>query len=255
MQQASPVTRSQVMRTSIFIVVVLLSGCFAGLIQSAANLAIVEPYLDTAIGLENQHLFASGEEKDTPEFWAKYQLYRDWQKGGQFLAGAILGTSIGALFGIVFAYSKNVLPTNNYIKKSLVLAGIMWLTIYLIPFLKYPANPPAVGDPETIVIRQILYVVFIAISGLGAFAFYKISKCFHQRKRLYTLVGYGIFIATVFIVMPSNLDEINAPMNLVSEFRIASALAVTVFWISLGIILGAMWRQFNPDKSIKRTIQ
>ena len=79
----------------------MLSGCFAGVIHGLTNLAIVEPYLDKAIGIENQNLFASGEEKDTPEFWINYYSYRDWQKGGQVLAGAILGTSIGALFGIV----------------------------------------------------------------------------------------------------------------------------------------------------------
>ena len=48
------------------------------------NFAIVEPYLDQAIGIENQNLFASGEEEDTPEFWVEYEGYRDWQKGGQF---------------------------------------------------------------------------------------------------------------------------------------------------------------------------
>ncbi len=91
------------MKTGHFIGIVLLAGCFAGMIHGAANLAIVEPYLDEAIGIENQNLFASGEEIDTPQFWVEYSAYRDWQKGGQVLAGAILGTSIGALFGIVFA--------------------------------------------------------------------------------------------------------------------------------------------------------
>jgi len=242
------------MKTTLFIVIVLLSGCFAGLIHSAANLAFVEPYLDTAIGLENQHLFASGEEKDTPEFWVEYQLYREWQKSGQFLAGGILGTSIGALFGIVFALSKNSLPTNNLIKKTLLLAGIMWLTLYFIPFLKYPGNPPTVGDPDTIVLRQILYVSFISISGFGAFLFYKISKKFQKKKKLYALLGYSVLISLAFVLMPSNPDAVTAPVNLVSEFRTMSVLAVTIFWISLGIILGAMWRQFNPDKSIEKTL-
>ena len=89
------------MKTVLFISIVLISGCVAGTIHGLANLAIVEPYLDEAIGIENQNLFASGEEEDTPQFRAEYEAYREWQKGGQVLAGAILGTSIGALFGIV----------------------------------------------------------------------------------------------------------------------------------------------------------
>lgn len=128
------------MKTSLFIIIVLISGAFAGLIHGTVNFAIVEPYLDQAIGIENQNLFESGEEEDTPEFWVEYEGYRTWQKSGQILAGVILGTSVGALFGIVFAYSRNALPGNNDVKKSLLLAGIMWLTLYIIPFLKYPAK-------------------------------------------------------------------------------------------------------------------
>ena len=105
------------MKTSLFIIIVLISGAFAGLIHGTVNFAIVEPYLDQAIGIENQNLFASGEEEDTPEFWVEYEGYRDWQKSGQILAGIILGMSIGSLFGIVFALSRKSLPGNNDIKK------------------------------------------------------------------------------------------------------------------------------------------
>lgn len=48
------------------------------------------------------------------------------------------------------------------------IAGIMWLVLFLIPVPKYPANPPAIGDPDTIYYRQSLYVAFLAISGFGA---------------------------------------------------------------------------------------
>ena len=238
------------MKTLLFIAIVLVAGCFAGTIHGLANLAIVEPYLDEAIGIENQNLFASGEEKDTPEFWVQYDSYRYWQKGGQVLAGAILGTSIGALFGIVFAYSRNALPGNNHIKKSLVLAGIMWFTIYLIPFLKYPANPPTVGDAETVVLRAILYLSFIAISGFGAVAFYQIYKKLQKGRKFVAYIGYAVFISTVFVLMPANPDEVTAPMDLVNGFRAMSVIAVSIFWIALGIILGGFWHKFQPDAKI-----
>ena len=241
------------MKTSLFIIIVLISGAFAGLIHGTVNFAIVEPYLDQAIGIENQNLFASGEEEDTPEFWVEYQGYRDWQKSGQILAGVILGMSIGSLFGIVFALSRKSLPGNNDIKKAVILAGIMWFTLYLIPFLKYPANPPTVGDGETVVLRAILYLSFIAISGLSAFGFYKLSKKFQKNKKLLALVGYGIFISIVFVVMPENPDEVTAPMNLVNEFRIMSVLGVTSFWASVGIILGIFWNKLNSKEETTRS--
>ena len=155
------------MKAGLFIVIVLLSGCFAGTIYGALNLLIVEPYLDDAINIENQQLFSTGEEIDGPQFWVEYYEYRSWQKGGEVLAGAILGTSIGSLFGIVYALSKKSLPSGNNIGKTVILAGLMWFTLFVIPFLKYPANPPTVGDGETVVLRGILYLTLIAISAVS----------------------------------------------------------------------------------------
>ena len=236
------------MKTSLFIVIVIMSGAFAGLIHGTVNFAIVEPYLDQAIGIENQNLFESGEEEDTSEFWVEYEGYRVWQKSGQILAGVILGISIGSLFGIVFALSRHSLLGNNDVKKAIMLSGIMWFTLYLIPFLKYPANPPTVGDSETVVLRAILYLSFIAISGFGVVGFYKLSKKFQNNKKLVSLIGYAVFISVVFFVMPENPDEITAPMNLVNEFRLMSVLGVTSFWVSIGIIFGFFWNRLSPHK-------
>jgi len=236
------------MKTGLFIVIVLISGAFAGLIHGTVNFALVEPYLDQAIGIENQNLFASGGEEDTPDFWVEYEGYRTWQKSGQILAGMILGTSVGSLFGIVFALSRNSLPGKNNIKKALILSGIMWMTLYLIPFLKYPANPPTVGDSETVVLRAILYLSFIAISGIGSIGFYKLSKKFKNKKKFVSLIGYGVFISIAFVMMPDNPDEITAPMNLVNEFRLMSVLGVSSFWISVGIILGFFWNRLEFSK-------
>ena len=238
------------MKTFIFLIIVLIAGALAGLVHGSANLVLVEPYLDEAIGIENQNLFDSGEEDDTLEFWVEYEGYRDWQKGGQLLAGVILGTSIGALFGIVFALSRNSLPGNDNIKKALILAGIMWFTIYFIPFLKYPANPPTVGDADTVVLRAILYLSFIAISGFAAVGFYKLSKIFKGNKKVVALVGYAVFISAVFVVMPENPDEITAPMDLVNGFRIMSILGVSAYWISVGLFLGVLWNRFKPNKEV-----
>ncbi len=238
------------MKTSLFLIIVLISGAFAGFIHGTSNLVLVEPYLDEAINIENQNLFASGEEEDTLEFWVEYEGYREWQKGGQILAGVILGTSLGALFGIVFALSRNSLPGNNDVKKALVLAGIMWLTIYFIPFLKYPANPPTVGDADTVVLRGILYLSFIAISGFAAVGFYKLSKAFEGKKKIISLFGYVALVSIVFFAMPENPDENTAPANLVEGFRIMSVLGVSTFWIAIGLVLGLLWTRFNPNREV-----
>ena len=232
------------MKSAYFIVIVLVSGLTAGIIHGAVNLVIVEPYLDQAISIENQNLFATGLAEDTPQFWAEYSSYRDWQKSGQILAGGILGMSIGALFGIVFAYSRNALPKGHTVKKTFVLAAIMWFTIFLIPFLKYPANPPTVGEAETVVLRSILYLIFIAISGFSAVGFFMLYKKLENKKYL-AFVGYAVFITTVFFIMPPSPDEVTAPMDLVNNFRTMSVVAVSTFWIADAIILGLLWQKYK----------
>jgi len=241
------------MRASIFLLIVLVSGALAGLVHGATNLALVEPYLDQAIGIENENLFASGEEEDTLEFWVEYEGYRDWQKSGQVFAGIILGTSIGSLFGIVYALSRNSLPGKHDVKKALILAGIMWAVLYFVPFLKYPANPPTVGDTETVVLRGILYLSFIAISGFSALGFYKLSKKFENRKKFVSLIGYAVFISIVFFIMPENPDEVSAPMDLVEGFRAVSVLGVSSFWISIALFLGLLWNKYKPENKITKS--
>ena len=239
------------MKSVLFIVIVLISGALAGTIHGVVNFAIVEPYLDQAIGIENQNLFASGEEEDNPQFWAEYESYRIWQKSGQVLAGIVLGIAMGSLFGIVYVLSRNSLPGKNDVTKSLILAGLMWLTIYIIPFLKYPANPPTVGDGETVVLRAILYVSLIIISGVGVVVFYKLSKKLNGNKKYLSLVGYAGLMVTAFIAMPDNPDEITAPMNLVNEFRFVSVLGVSSFWGSVGILLGLFWKKFDKTSNLE----
>jgi formate-dependent nitrite reductase membrane component NrfD len=114
--------------------------------------------------------------------------------------------------------------------------------------LKYPANPPTVGDGETVVLRAILYLSFIAISGFGVVGFYQMYKKMEKNKKFVAVAGYAAFIAAVFVLMPPNPDEITAPMDLVNGFR---AMSVSVFWVSLAFILGALWHKFRPDSEAR----
>tara|TARA_B110000014_G_scaffold262334_1_gene256064 strand:- start:1025 stop:1744 length:720 start_codon:yes stop_codon:yes gene_type:complete len=236
-------------KTALFIIIVLLSGCFAGIIYGGLNLVIVEPYLDKAINIENQNLFSAGEEIDGPQFWVEYYEYRSWQKGGEMLAGAIFGISVGSLFGIVYALSKKSLPSKNNIGKTLILAGLMWFTLFVIPFLKYPANPPTVGESETVVLRGILYITLIVISGLMAIGFYQIFKRLKNKNRVLAIIGYAILMSIVFFMMPDNPDKISTSMELVNGFRAVAFLTGTVFWFTLALFLGMFWQKTNPDLS------
>ena len=76
-------------------------------------------------------------------------------------------------------------------------------------------------------------------------------KRLEKRKRIVAIIGYGIFISAAFVLMPDNPDEVTAPMDLVNGFRAMSVVAVSIFWISIAVILGAFWQKFNPDIQIQ----
>jgi predicted cobalt transporter CbtA len=232
-----------------FLVVALISGAIAGTILGLVNLALVEPYLDKAIGIEVQNSISKGEEVNPVE----HNNYRLWQKGGEIAAGTILGMAFGSLLGMVFVFGRRIIPSGSNIKKALVLSGIVWLVIFLVPAIKYPANPPTVGDPDTINYRQSLFISFILISGFTALGlailYTKMKKSKVSIKFLTVSVIYAIIMTGAFLVVPPNPDEITAPMDLVNGFRIMSMLTITVFWIILGITFGLIWEKLKPHEA------
>ena len=242
------------MKAITFIAITLLAGAIAGTILGAINQVVVEPYIERAIELEmlQQNTTAqSGQVITNP---AEFAAYRFWQKGGEIIAGTILGLSIGSLYGIVFAYTRgSISGTNNNKKKALIVAGIMWLVLFLMPALKYPPNPPAVGNPETIYYRQSLYVAFLAISGFSAlglaFLYRKmmVASSNNTKKKVIIIPSavYAAIMAGAYLAMPANPDPINAPIDLVIGFRITSAITISMFWAVLGVIFGALWDKAN----------
>lgn len=234
------------MKTLHFIIITLVSGAIAGIILGLINQAIVEPLIDKAISIETQRQIARGESVDTTQ----QSQHRMWQKGGEVVAAATYGISLSALFGIVFVYSRRSLPSFNNKRKALFLAAIMFFVIFLIPALKYPANPPAVGNPSTIYYREMLYVGFIAVSGFSALALalsYKGLQTYFPEKPTWLIFPliYAVLMISAYIVFPPNPDKVTIPADLIISFRIASAFTISIFWGVLGIIVGFFWDKFK----------
>ncbi len=221
--------------------ITLSSGVIAGIILAFLNLGIVEPTIDKAIALEVQKQVSSGENVNMSELID----YRYWQKAGAFAGGAIYGAGLAALFGVIFVFTRNKLPGKNNKQKAIFLAGIMWFVLFLMVALKYPANPPAVGDPETIYYRETLYVGYIMISGLAALGMSVIwIKTRINSKKIIIPLMYAAIMVTAYAVMPSNPDKIEISMDLIQTFRVLTATTIGVFWGILGIIFGSLWDKF-----------
>lgn len=221
--------------------ITLSSGVIAGIILALLNLGIVEPTIDKAIALEVQKQVSSGENVNLSELID----YRYWQKAGAFAGGAIYGAGLASLFAVIFVFARNKLPGKNNKQKAIFLAGIMWFVLFLMVALKYPANPPAVGDPETIYYREILYMAYIMISGFAALGMAVIwIRTKMNSKRIIIPLMYAAIMITAYFVMPSNPDKTEISTDLIQTFRILTAITIGVFWGILGITFGSLWDKF-----------
>lgn len=238
------------MKLITFVAITLFSGLLSGIILAVVNLVLVEPYIDQAIAFENQKSATPSEMTEQLEF----QTYRVWQQGGSLAAGAVLGMSYGALFGLVFVYTRNSLLGSTNLQKALLLATIMWFVLYLVVELKYPANPPAVSDPSTISLRQSLWLAMVAVSGLTALGLAVTRRWMKGNAKFAALAIYAAIVIIMFLVLPQNPDHSAIPTDLIMGFRIASCVTMTMFWLIMGAILGLLWDSTVPHKITKLKI-
>ena len=234
-----------------FIFVSLLAGVIAGLVLASINYFVAEPFIDRAIGIEIENSIAVGETVDFEEL----NSFRVWQKEGTFVAGAFLGLAYGAILGIVYVFARKYLPSSDDRKKALVLAGLMFLALYVIPFLKYPANPPAAANPETIGLRDSLYTSYQLTSGLIVLGLSILLFKFRTANYFKYLIPmfYVGLIGLIYTIFPASPDAIAAPTDLINSFRMATFTTMVIFYLVLGIVFGIIWRRYKPHEATRIT--
>ena len=233
------------MNSLTFIFISIISGVIAGLVLAGINMIIVEPLIDKAIEIETSNAMNSGENVDMEEL----TLTRIWQKSGSFIAGALMGVAFGSALGIVYLFILKKVLVSNDAKSAFLLSLVMCAVLFVIPFLKYPGNPPAVGNPETIYYRETLYVGFLAVSSIAALGvgilYYKLKNTYNRINIVVPLI-YLALIGLAFVVFPPTPDNMSISMDLVNSFRIASGMTMVLFWIVLGISFGLLWHKLQP---------
>ena len=152
---------------------------------------------------------------------------------------------MGGLFALAFAAVYGRVGRASPATTALWLAGAAFLVVFVVPFLKYPANPPAVGDPETINDRTLTYLTMVAISVLAAVGAVRV------RSRLAGLALYVVVVLVAGIAMPS-VNEVPAdfPATTLWDFRIASLGMQAVMWSVLGVVFAATAARVMAGKPI-----
>lgn len=172
---------------------------------------------------------------------------RGTQSGiGLFTAMVVYGAAMGGLFALVFAFANGRLGSLSPRATSALLALAAFVAITLVPTLKYPANPPAVGDGATIGLRTQLFFVMLALSVAalaGAVVLARALAARHGRWNAGLIAGgvYVIAIGALLLVLPV-VDEVPAGFSatLLWQFRLAALGIQMVLWATLGLAFGAV---------------
>ena len=225
--------------TRILLVRGMLAGVVAGLLVFALARCIGEPQVERAIAFESSIDQAKGEAPE-PEL-----VSRQAQRNLGLLTGTVVyGTAIGGIFGLVFAFAYGRTRISDPRALSAVLAGLGFVALVLVPTLKYPANPPSVGNPETIGIRTAAFFLMIAFSIAAMILAIQIERRFHNRFGVWnaSLLAALIFIIVTAVVahfLPG-FDEVPAgfPATLMWKFRVAALEMQLLLWSALGFFFG-----------------
>lgn len=219
----------------------MLVGIAAGLLTFGFARIAGEPQVDRAISFEEKADAAKGEAPE-PEL-----VSRHTQAGLGLLTGCVVyGAAVGGLFSLVFAYAYGRVGKLGARALSAWLALAAFVSIVVVPGLKYPANPPSVGDPETIGYRTGLYFLMIAISLAATVFSLTLRRRAAARYGAWNgaMLAAGVFIAIIAAVqagLPS-INEVPAafPAVLLWKFRMAALGMQAILWTTIGLGFGAL---------------
>jgi hypothetical protein len=231
----------------------MLVGVVAGLLAFGFAEIFGEPQVEHAIAFE-EHMSHSPGAASEPAL-----VSRETQAGlGLFVGVIVYGAAVGGLFSLVFAFVYGRLGRLGPRATSALLALAAYVAIVLVPNLKYPANPPSVGNPETIGLRTGLFFLMLLLSVaalvLVAVAARRLSARYGTWNA--TLIAGATFIVVIGIVQLA-LPEINdVPENFSAvvlwRFRVASLGIQAVLWTAIGLLFGALTERSFADRFSER---
>ncbi len=237
---ASPATRDSGIARSL-LVRGMLVGLVAGLLAYVFSQIFGEPQVQHAIDFESS-LAKLDHEPDEPEI-----VSRGLQSSVGLLTGTlVMGVALGGIFSLAFAYAYGRIGAMSPRTTAAVLAAGAYLTIVFVPFTKYPANPPAIGNPDTLGHRTVAYFLMIAICVFGAIAAARIRRQLLARlgawnATLVAVAGFVIVVGVAELILPAfHETPAGFPADVLYRFRLASLGVSLTLWTTIGLGFGAV---------------
>jgi predicted cobalt transporter CbtA len=233
----------------------MLVGLLAGLLSFGFLKLAGEPSVDRAIAFETAMEEAKAKTKaeeaaakglPTPVEEAEPELV---SRGVQGSFGLLTGVSVysaafGGLFALAFALAYRRIGDFSPRATAALLAAAGFVSVCLTPMIKYPANPPSIGLPETIGSRTSLYFAMMLISVATMIAAgtmrLRLERRLGAAKAVLSAAAlYVVVMACVaWALPPVNETPEGFPATLLLQFRAASFGGQALMWATLGLLFG-----------------
>jgi MFS family permease len=221
----------------------LLAGLVAGALVFVFAFFFGEPSINAAIALEEAaaHTHSTGEVAE-PEV-----VSRGVQSTIGLATGLLIyAVAFGGLFAVAFGFAYGRIGALSVRATAAALAAAGFVAAFLVPFLKYPGNPPAVGSPDTINDRTLLYWVMLVASVLLAAGAVYLGRALTARLGAWSsgavaLAAYVVAVGILAAVLPV-ISEVpdGFPAAVVWEFRTSTVGIQLLLWTTIGLLFGAL---------------
>lgn len=239
----------------------LLAGALAGVLAFFYARVFIEPVIGRAVDYESgrgnaqhaQHGMAGGHDHGVELFSRDVQSW-----AGMGFGVLAFSVAMGALFAVAFVVAYNKIPGVGVRALSLLLAAGAFVTVCLVPFLKYPPSPPSVGEADTLGARTALYLLLVVLSvaiGVGALWLgRRLLPTMGAWNASLTAAGSYVVVVAVVVLLLPRFDETPEPLTDASgmlvypgfpaddlyHFRLYTLGAQVIIWASIGILFGAL---------------
>ena len=250
----------------------LLRGMIVGFVAALLSFALLkvmgEPAVDRAIAFESamdeakvkaEHDAAVARGENPGPIVQEPELVSRAVQGGigLFTGVTTYNIAFGGLFALAFALCYRRMGDFSPRVTAALIALSGFTALYVVPILKYPANPPSIGNPDTIGIRTAIYFGMMLLSLASMIAAWSVRNRLVEQQDAWnaTLIGAAVYIVAVvlFALAMPPLNEVpeGFPAVVLWQFRMASLGAQAIMWTALGLGFGA-WveRDFAQTRGV-----
>jgi len=215
----------------------MLAGVLAGLVALVFAAAFGEPQVAAAIAIEE----ANSVDHEAGPVSRVFQA-----TVGLGLAVLLFGAAVGGVFGLAFGFVHGRFGDRSARAAALGVAVIGFVTAALVPFLKYPANPPGVESTADMGERTALYFLMMLIAVAAAVGALIAGRSLVGRwgawnGAIAAAVAAIVVVGLAGALLPAiSTHSDGFPPELLWRFRIASLGTQAALWAALGLIFGAL---------------